>query len=432
MGGAGEPIEHAVRMRQFPREDELDRLLAAGRVAPAELASFGRSLARIHEGLPSAHGTQSFGSPAAVRASLIENVEQCIQVSERVGVAAGVRALAPKLSGRLATVEALLGLRRDQGRVRECHGDLHSRNVVRHAGHLIAFDCMEFEPAFRWIDVAEEIAFLLMDLHVREGREHAIAFLSGYVAQSGDFQACRLVRLYAAHRALVRAKVAALEVAAADNAAARERALAEHGAYVLCAQRMLETPRPTLILMSGLSGSGKTWLTERLAPLMGAVHVRSDVERKRMAGLAELARSDSALEHGLYTPQMNARLYCHLADCARHVLAGGFSAVIDATFQRRADRASFAALARECGVPVVIVRCQAPKSVLESRVASRGERGSDASEANLSVLEWQHAHAEPIDDAEGLQVIEADTTRATVVAEVEAGLNRLTGAGAPG
>jgi uncharacterized protein len=405
-GGTGEAIELAVRMRQFRREDELDRLLVAGKIAPEELADFGRELARIHEKSPVVDRAQAYGSAAFVRHSLEENVRQCIQLSARANAADRVRAVEPLIAKQLEAAETLISTRREAGRVRECHGDLHTRNVVRHEGRLVAFDCMEFEPAFRWIDVSEEIAFLFMDVSARGHKKHATAFLNGYLAESGDFQACRLVKLYGAHRALVRAKVAALQ---ADGTT-------ECLSYIQCAADLLESQKPKLVLMSGVSGSGKTWLAERLALPARAVHVRSDVERKRMAGLPERASSDSPVQGGLYTEELSAKLYERLADCASDVLAGGFNAIVDATFLRRRDRAVFVALARRHGVSITLIRCQAPEDVLMSRIDGRAQRGEDASEATHSVLEWQLAHQEPVDAAaEGFELIEVNTIGVNVM-----------------
>jgi uncharacterized protein len=273
--------------------------------------------------------------------------------------------------------------------------------------------------------VAEEIASLFMDLCVRQCRAHAHAFVNGYFFQSGDYQACRMLRLYAAHRALVRAKVAALRSLDALEAGPRASSRAEHGRYVACARALL-APGPTrLILTCGVSGSGKTWLAERLAPELGAVHVRSDVERKRLVGLGERQRSGAALEEGLYSARVSELVYERLCECAAEALGGGFPVIVDATFQRRAQRARLRALAAQSGAGLHVILCQAPPQVLEARIAERQRFGADASEADQAVVTLQQARFEPISAAENLQVIEADTTRADVLALV---LDALAGA----
>ena len=411
IGGSGEAIEHAVRMVQFGREDELDRLLSSGHVEPSALETFGRSLAGIHASLPAAPVDAPWGRAGRVRSILLENLEQCLLSSAPNSKPHRLDRLRPMLSERLDRATERLEQRRAAGRVRECHGDLHSRNVVRRDGRLLAFDCMEFSEDFRWIDVADEVAFLLADLTARGFEAHAHAFLSGYLAQSGDYAACGVLDLYEAHRALVRAKVTSLDW---TDARAREVDLGlarrEYEAYVDVAQAVLAPRQPFLALVSGLSGSGKTWLASRLASALGAIHLRSDVERKRLAGLPESARTLSAVHQGLYAPETSRRVHEHLAVCAEEVLSGGYPAIVDATFVRREDRARFRALAARLRIPLHLLHCRAAPEILRERVSRRHALGADASEADLDVLRWQQEHAEPTAADEGFTVLDVDTT----------------------
>ncbi len=418
IGQGGEVVDYAVRMRQFDCAEELDRLLAAGKVDPRELEVFGRELAQRLATLPVAASPQEWGSPGEVRRLLLENISQCVQCFAPLGTQEELRTLSEPFQAMLPPLEALMASRRELGRIRECHGDLHSRNVVRYQGRLLAFDCMEFEPAFRWIDVAEEVAFLLMDLQAQHAPRHAHAFLSGFLAQSGDYAACRLLRPYAIHRALVRAKVAALEAVAASGAGEHALAASRHRDYLAEIRRLLEQVRPTLVLMSGLSGSGKTWLASQLAPVIGAVHLRSDVERKRLAGMAEPERSGSRLGQGLYSCESNARVMEHLQACTADVLEGGFNVIVDATFWQRSDRERFSRLAATHGVEIRLLHCHAPRAVLEARIRGRQQDGSDASEADLEVLASQESRREAIAPDEGFVVIDVDTTDADIVSKV--------------
>ncbi|HET9299434.1 MAG TPA: AAA family ATPase, partial [Candidatus Polarisedimenticolaceae bacterium] len=252
--------------------------------------------------------------------------------------------------------------------------------------------------AFRWIDVAEEIGFLSGDLGARGAPDAGHAFLTGYLEWSGDYPACRLLPLYRAHACLVRAKVSPLR---GDGMRAR---------YLEETARVLAEKRPHLILMSGVSGSGKTWLAKQLAARLRAVHLRSDVERRRLPELRA------------YTSRTRAMVYLHLLFCAEAALLGGLPVVVDATFVRREDRGVFRRLATRLGIPLHVVRCQAPPDVLRERIAARARAGNDPSEANLAVLEMQEIDLEPIAPDEDLPVLEADTTRAAVVEEVAAAL----------
>ena len=400
-----EVLEPAVRMHRFSRRDELDQLLAAGRIEPPELEAFGRRIAAIHRGLPAAAPDSPWGLPAEVHRQLIANLLECAEAAAGFGTAEEVRALRPVLERRIGALLPVMALRRETGRVRECHGDLHSRNIVRLARRLVAFDCLEYEPAFRWIDVADEIAFLSSDLAARHGGPHAHAFLSGYLVESGDYAACRLIRLYEAHRALVRAKVAALSSAVPRGAAERESLRGEHLRLIGHAATALAPGQPLLLLMCGLSGSGKTWLARRLAAPLAALHLRSDVERKRRAGLEPLARSGSGLASGLYASAMNARVYEDLARAAEDGLSGGYPVIVDATFLDRGARMRFAELGAGLGVPTHFICCQAPLPVLHARLRARSRTASDPSEADESVLEWQRGRIEPFGPDDPFDVI---------------------------
>lgn len=427
IGSSGPPIERCVRMRQFPAEEELDRLLEAGRIEPAALEEFGRDLAHVHSRLPVVDVTQRFGLPREIRQGIFANLDEYVAAAAAAGAGGGVNALRAAFEKALNATEDCMTLRRLHGRVRECHGDLHTRNIVRRESRLVGFDCIEFEPAFRWIDVAEEIALLLADLESRGYPMHAHAFLAGYLCASGDYEALRVLNLYKAHRAVVRAKVAALEIAAAADERTAGNLRARHDVRLHCAQEALAPKSPQLILMSGLSGSGKTWLARRLAPVLHAIHVRSDVERKRGAGLPEHADSGSATGSGLYSAASTAQLYQRLAACAQDVLAGGYSLIVDATFSRRSTRALFQQLARRLHVPLRVIRCEAPPDVLRERITQRKRSEHDASEADLAVLEWQLRHDEPIAADEALDVVTVDTTSMDPAAEA---LRQLGKAGA--
>lgn len=419
IGAQGEVLAHAVRMRRFPASQELGRLLADHRIEPEALAAFGHALAQRHAGLAVAEVSTSWGQPDKIQTLMLSNLAECAEAAQPLGLSGPVLALQQALQRQLPQATAVMAARRAAGRVRECHGDLHCRNLVRLDGQLLAFDCLEYEPAFRWIDVAEEIAFLAADLSARGHPEHAYAFVAAYLEESGDYQACRLLGLYETHRALVRAKVAALSAAGLPEGERVQQLRHEHSRFVAHAAHALGPligrqgrHTPALILMHGLSGSGKSYLAQQLAPSLRAIHIRSDIERKRRAGLDPLARTDSATGAGLYTPAKSAAVYTQLASAAEDILAGGYTVIVDATCLKRAQRVPFGELAQRCGVPAKLVSCTAPESVLRSRIAARKAGGSDPSEADPAVLEWQLSQQEPPEPTEGFERISVDTSDA--------------------
>jgi len=413
-GGAAEAEgtrEYAVKMHRFAAAEELDRLIGAHGIEPHELESFGRALAQIHARLPVAPPESKWGRPADIQAQLIGNLLECAQAAAVFGTSQDILALQGPLQERLPASAVWMMARRANGRVRECHGDLHCRNLVRIRGRLIAFDCLEYEPAFRWIDVADEIAFLSSDLKARGQPLHAQAFRGGYLAENGDYHACRVLELYEAHRALVRAKIAAISAMPNEDESRRHALRREHGRLVEVAAHALVAKAPRLVLMSGLSGSGKTWLARQLAERLSAVHIRSDVERKRRAGLHELASSHARLGEGIYSGVASAEVYEGLARAAEDVLSGGISVIIDATFLRRAQRTRFVELAETSGVPLRLIECEAPEPVLRARILERSRAQRDASEADLKVLDWQLAHLEALSPEEQIEAIRVDTAR---------------------
>jgi len=396
----GTVIEHAVVMRQFPRDATLDRLLQDGRIAAAELETFGHELARAHALLPVALVGRNGGAPASTRNQILKNLNECARAAVALGAGPSIAALQPMLTALCDSRQRCLQRRFTSGRVRECHGDLHAGNIVRCAGRLVPFDCLEFDPALRWIDVAEEVAFLGVDLEARGHPRHAHAFLSGYLSESGDYEACTLLPLFEAHGALVRAKVAAMGDAGPDAAQLFDR-------YLTCVRRAFAPSAPVLILMCGLSGSGKTWMARQLAQQLRAVHLRSDVERRRV--LRGPAAAHAGIEQGRYARAATARVYRHLMRCARRVLGAGYPAIVDATFACRADRQHMRRLASRLGVPVCVIYCYAPPALLRARVAERSAHRQDASEADVRVLEWQETRFEPPQAEEQFAVLMTDT-----------------------
>ncbi len=417
IGGDGTTIEYAVKMRQFRREDELDRLLASGELAPDELGIFGGALAAIHARLPTAGATDPWATAEQVSRGILENLAQCAQAADVFSDVARIEALRAPLQEQLVTLQQWMEARRRAGRVRECHGDLHTCNLVRWRSRLLAFDCMEFEPAFRWIDVADEIAFLLADLGARGYPDHAHRFLAGYLAASGDYQACRLLPMYQAHRALVRAKIIAVSARESDTAnGAGQRQ--EWRRLTGFAATALTAHRSRLFLTCGPSGSGKTWLADRLAPRLRAIHLRSDVERKRRVGLPPATRLQAEPAQGVYSPESTAAVYADLLAQVEDLLAGGRDAIVDATFGRREQRERFLERARQMGAWCLIIVCAAPVEVLHTRVATRCLAGGDASDADQAVLGWQLARHEALDATELARAVYAHTDEPGVIEDV--------------
>lgn len=391
LGGAGTVVDHAVCMVAFDPAGELRTLVEDGRVEPAELAALARDLAAL-QARADVCGTGEVGDPAVLDRAARDNV---VALRRAGAVPAPVLdALEDWTRASASALDGLRTVRRREGRVRDGHGDLHAGNVVHWGGRLVPFDCLEFDARLRGLDVLADVAFLVMDLTSRGRTDLSQVFLDEWLSVTGDYAALPLLPYHVVYYALVRAKVDALQAGEADagRAAELQRRIGNH---IDLARRVATPGQRRLVLMHGVSGSGKSWLAARLAPLLPAVRVRADVERKRLAGLAPEARTLSGLGTGLYTAEATDRTYAHLAECAAAAIAGGQHVIVDATFLDPARRAPFHALAARLGAALVIVDCATPVEVCQARVAARESAGTDPSEAGPAVLAAQLAQRQP-------------------------------------
>ncbi|MGE0031017.1 MAG: AAA family ATPase [Steroidobacteraceae bacterium] len=410
VGGTGQPVEFAVRMHQFDPSQELAARLDQRAVTPDDMRSIASQVADSHRRAAVAPATGSFGNFEKIRAPMLDNFSLLRSQLHGANEQEQLDRLAGWTADALTRLEPALRARLQSGMVRECHGDLHARNIVRWRQSWLAFDCIEFEPGLRWIDVIGDVAFLYMDLVSRHRADLASAFLSRYLEETGDYAGLRLLPLYCAYFALVRAKVDALGTgnATADERAALEARMAERLAAAL---RFMDERPVLLIIMHGVSGSGKSWLSERLIPEVRALRIRSDLERKRLAGIAPPAEPVHGVGQGNYAVASVDRAYQRLAECAESALAGGCSVIVDATFLERAHRERFRTLAGQYRCACLIVSCTADAATLGTRIDLRARGGADPSEADRAVLDHQLRSQQPLSADELQDTVLIDTSR---------------------
>ncbi len=395
--GGGEILEYAVKMRQFSQQDLLSSYAEEQRLDAEQIDAIAETVARIHEHCDRSGPDDDWGSLTSITHWSAENLSNL-----RTSIPG--HCLPPSWS-RLQdwyrqTDSLSTGIveRKQDGFVRECHGDLHLGNMAMIGGRITLFDCIEFNPELRWIDVVSEAAFVAMDLQARGFSGYCWRFLDRYFVASGDYAGIDLLRYYFVYRALVRAKVAALRAAAPGQAAASDcQSFDQARHYIELADAWTRAERPGMILMHGLSGSGKSTVAAQLVESLGAFRLRSDVERKRLHGLGAQDNSDSAIEGGIYGPEASEKTYRRLAEIADGILAAGHRVIVDAAFLHRDERRRLLDCAAARGVPCTILPCHAPRQELERRLENR--RG-DASEADVAVLRHQLHNHDPIDDTE--------------------------------
>ena len=424
--GAGEPIEYAVEMRQFDPDallaTQIERGIVSVEIVDAlaeRIAAFHAELARGSGPLPAAlEAANTLHAVGGAAASARKNVNEILALDPAPELCARIEQLAIWIDTTLERIEAELLVRCGAGFVRECHGDLHLANVALIDGRPVLFDCLEFDAALRWIDVIDEIAFAYMDFRAHGRPDLAARFVNGYLEATGDYEGVAGLRFFAVHRALVRAKVALIRGRQLRiEAEVTERLAREVERHVEVAEALSRVQQPRLIITCGLAGSGKTTVSGTLVESLGAIRVRSDVERKRMAGLAADARSGSAVGEGLYEREASLRIYARLEQLAKAILESGHSAIVDAAFLTRRERAPFRALARAGGFEFRTVVCEAPVELLRARVEARKAQGRDASEADSAVLDHQLAIHEPPagDELEDVVTIATDQPIAKVL-----------------
>lgn len=426
LGGDGPVLEYAVQMRQFPQEDLLSARLAAGQLAPDEVDSLARVVATFHVQAAVVPDAEPWGTPEEAHRPVQENFSQIRpRLADGEEQARLVR-IAAWAQARQAALRPVFARRREEGRVRECHGDLHLGNLVLLDGVPCPFDGIEFSAALRWIDVMSDTAFLMMDLEQRGRPDLAWRFLDGYLQHTGDFDGLAVLDYYRSYRAMVRAKVTAIRL---EQAGADDTLLPEYRRYAQLAERYTRPVSPCLLITCGPSGSGKTFLTQPLLERRGMVRLRSDVERKRLFGLAADADSASALGGGIYSPAAGERTYARLLELAETILTAGFPVLVDATFLTGAQRTPFRALAGRLGVPFAILRFTADEATLYRRVTERRAGQRDASEADGAVLARQLAQQEPPAAEEQAHSLTIDSTQPPAPAALDQALQTLLGKG---
>lgn len=412
MGGAGPELEFAVQMRQFPAEALLEEVLHRGELTSADLDQLAAEVAAFHARIAVAGPDTPFGSPAAIEQPATENFRDLLADIQDAAQRERLQQLQEWTAAESASRRADFATRKQAGYVRECHGDMHLGNMFLEEApggsrRIVIFDCIEFNEAFRWIDVMSEVAFCTMDLCDRGRPDFAYRFLNAYLEQTGDYSGLRVLPFYLVYRALVRAKVADIRLHQRSLPPGKRRyEERERAAYLDLAHSFLRRHVPVLFITHGPSGSGKTYGTQRLVEALGFIRVRSDVERKRLFA-ADFRPAGTAAD--LYSRNMTNRTYARLEELAELILQSGYSAAVDATFLGRSRRNRFRALARRLNVPFRILDFQASPALLHRRVAQRAALGRDASEATPDVLHRQLASLEPLADDERQDVIRVDS-----------------------
>jgi len=386
---AGTAVEYAVKMRQFDPQQQLDRLLQAKLLPVAWMDRLAHQIAQFHQHTDRAPASARFGLPGTVITPMQQNFTHLRAQLDDPALLARISTLEQWTLQTYARLHDTLLQRKQDGHIRDCHGDMHLGNIALVDDEITIFDGIEFSDELRWIDTASEIAFLVMDLEDRGAPSHAHRILNVYLSETGDYDLLTVLKFYQVYRAMVRAKVNALRLAQNFGTGERAEALLRCASYVGLAERYLQPSAPKLLITHGLSGSGKSFGCRALVDDLGMIQIRSDVERKRFAAAPDI-----------YSTAMTARTYDKLAEIAALFIQNGYSVVVDATFLQVTQRRRFRELARAHGAAFLILNFTGTPEQLETNILHRQQANNDVSDADIAVLHKQLAHYQPLQDDE--------------------------------
>ena len=397
-----EVVDYAVRMKQFDQDCLLERQLEKRQVSFHHVQQLADRLAEFHANIAVADDSMPHGNSDQV----IKPIEQNFSILK--SILSDETDLEKLQRIELASVDIFTAItgtlkkRKQQGFIRECHGDMHLGNIALVDDNILIFDGIEFNDSFKWIDTMSELAFLVMDLEDHGEQAYANRLLNRYLQITGDYEGLKVFRFYLLYRAMVRAKVAAIRVQQEQkNRQNSQHEWQDLRNYLDLALHYIETDRNFIAIGHGVSGTGKSWISQRLAQHCGGVLIRSDSERKRLY----------ANHEDLYTDDITQHTYQRLFDLCTDISKAGFPVFVDATFLDIHWRRKFRTLARGLGKPFYILACHADVSTLKERIRQRARHRDNISDADIDVLEKQMQNYQPPGDEEAAYIIEIDTEK---------------------
>lgn len=415
LGGDGEPLDFVLKMRQFPQENLLNNVLARNELTRTHIDTLAQQIADLHQKAAIVPLEHALGGAEAVIAPVRQNFEQ---IRPLLGDDPTDHALVDQLEAwaetHFARLQPVLEQRKVDGFIRECHGDIHLANATLVDGQVMLFDCIEFNEPFRLIDVMSDIAFLAMDLEDRGLVALAHRFINQYLELTGDYAGAALLPFYKAYRALVRAKINLFSLNPQQTSEERAAIMARYRNYATLAERYCSEQKPWLAITHGVSASGKSHVALHVVETLGAIRLRSDVERKRLLPDADKKR--------LYNSDASRQTFERLHTLAADLLGAGFNVVLDATYLHHKWRDAARAVAEQAKVPEVILDCHAPDAVIERWLEQRQAEGTDPSDATLDIVHSQMAGREELNAAEQAIAVRIDTDQADSFARLAAAI----------
>jgi aminoglycoside phosphotransferase family enzyme/gluconate kinase len=403
LNGQGQPVEYTVKMRQFPQDALLSHIFEHGQLTETLLKRLAKTIAEFHQKSETNDYIKTYGAVAQIQAAFDENYEQTKAYIGGPQTQVQFDETRTYTDRFFAEREALFVSRVHHDWIRECHGDLHLGNICLWHDQLYLFDCIEFNEPFRFVDVMFDIAYIVMDLEVGQRSDLSTVFLNAYVEQTGDWEGLQVLPIYVNRQTYVRAKVTSFLLSdPAISEDDKKRASNTAALYYRLAWNYTKPRNGQLILMSGLSGSGKSTVAAELAKQIGAIHIRSDAVRKHLGGIP-LDQRGSA---DLYSVEMTQKTYSRLQELGTKLASDGYSVILDAKYDRGEVRHEVLAQAQAQQIPLMILHCTAPMEILRDRLEKRTD---DIADATTDILAKQHL--EPFSETEASYVRTIDTAQ---------------------
>lgn len=412
LNGKDCPIEYAVKMRQFPQQAQLDRMLAENKLNFHHMDLLAKKISEFHQQIQVANQNHSYGELTHIHTPVLNCFSDILNHLHNVKDIKRVNELKNWSEKKFLNLRNVFLQRKNQGFIRECHGDLHLRNIAITDEEVIAFDGIEFSEDIRWNDVMSEIAFLIMDLQDHGQTALASHFLNGYLESTGDYSGLLVMRYYLLYRAVVRAMISCIRLEQKNLSADDIKTEKENfQGYINLAENYTKQTKPKFFITHGLSGSGKSTTSEKVMQDFSAIRIRSDVERKRLCGINETTREGKGVQQGIYTQSTSEKTYLYLAGLAEMLLTAGFSVIVDAAFLRFEQRTIFFELAKKNKVNLTILTCDVELKTIRKRITKRSAEDTDVSDAGLDVLEYQINHLDPLTEQELHSTIKVSSLR---------------------
>ncbi|MEG4423669.1 MULTISPECIES: AAA family ATPase [unclassified Microcoleus] len=405
-----EAVEYAVKMYQFPQSDLFINLFQAGKLTEDYIIEIAKKLVEFHRLAPTSEYIAGFGSVNSLKTVIEEHYHHTpkyIDVVQEQDLFEQTKAFT---NSCFLKYSSLISERIQQGKVKECHGDIHLKNICLFEEKIQIFDSIEFNESFRNSDILYDIAFLFMDLNFRGKNSLANLFLNTYLEYSGDYEGVQLLPLFTCMRAYIRATVTSFLIDDTSISPSEKQLIKEESAaYYRFAWKSTQSHQGKLIVMSGISGTGKSTIARKLAQVLNAIHIRSDAVRKHIAGVSLMEKAQE-----LYFVEMTEKTYTRLITLGLLLVNEGFNVILDAKFDRRGLRASLIQQAEKSQISWQLIHCDSPLGILRQRLQKRLLNEDDISGATPKMLDSQKLQFEEFSQTEMLSVMSIDTSQGNI------------------